>query len=177
MLSPDRVLCLTTDCIATVDEVEQMEKMMEEWDDWVRPAICVSIMVTVVIFFSFMYFGRSWMEGTARVRWHEIKSLWQHVLVLVDLQKIPKSPEGGSQQQGRWGWCWRRSTLGEAEDWANERSRKYFLLHSLHQKQSWPQPSRSPWRIHAKPQQGHEVTEATPTSLPATWTRLYTKPQ
>ena len=67
VLSPDRVLCLTTNCEAMVDEVEQMEAMLEEWDDWVRPAICVSIMITAVLFFSFMYFGRSWMEGTARV--------------------------------------------------------------------------------------------------------------
>ena len=59
-------MCLTTSC-PPVDILEQEMEEVEEWEDWVRPAVCISIVVVAVFFFAFMYFGRSWMEGTARV--------------------------------------------------------------------------------------------------------------
>ena len=45
-----------------------LEDEVEEWETWVRPAICISIVVVAVFFFSFMYFGRSWLEGTVKVK-------------------------------------------------------------------------------------------------------------
>ena len=60
-----REICLTTNCVEETEE-EILEDL--EWDDWVRPALCIGIMLVAVVFFSFMYFGRSWLEGTVKVR-------------------------------------------------------------------------------------------------------------
>ena len=65
---------------------------VEEWEDWVRPAVCISIVVVAVFFFAFMYFGRSWMEGTARVN-----NIFNYFILIiisiyyltVDIQKEP----------------------------------------------------------------------------------------
>ena len=46
---------------------QEMEEV-EEWETWVRPAVCISIVIVAVLFFSFMYFGRSWIEGSVRVK-------------------------------------------------------------------------------------------------------------
>ena len=59
-----REICLTTNCVEETEE-EMLEDL--EWDDWVRPALCIGIMLVAVVFFSFMYFGRSWLEGTVKV--------------------------------------------------------------------------------------------------------------
>ena len=69
VLGEGRVLCLTTTCTTDLEqqEVEEVIEEIEEWEDWVRPAVCISIMIVAVIFFSFMYFGRSWLEGTVKV--------------------------------------------------------------------------------------------------------------
>ena len=56
-------MCLTSSC----PPVDILEEEVEEWETWVRPAICISIVVVAVFFFSFMYFGRSWLEGTVKV--------------------------------------------------------------------------------------------------------------
>ena len=76
VLGDTRVLCLTTTCTSDLETVEEEEVMeeIEELEDWVRPAVCISIMLVAVIFFSFMYFGRSWLEGTVKVRLSELGS-------------------------------------------------------------------------------------------------------
>ena len=75
-------MCLTSSC----PPVDILEEEVEEWETWVRPAICISIVVVAVFFFSFMYFGRSWLEGTVKVKCI-IHNCLCHPLLLVDLQK------------------------------------------------------------------------------------------
>ena len=79
-------MCLTTSC----PPVDSLEEEGEEWETWVRPAICISIVVVAVFFFSFMYFGRSWLEGTVKVkqRYHSHPFVSPYS-VLADLQKEP----------------------------------------------------------------------------------------
>ena len=76
-------MCLTTSC-----PVDILEEEGEEGETWVRPAICISIVVVAVFFFSFMYFGRSWLEGTVKVKRIIHDRLYLRIL-LVNLQKEP----------------------------------------------------------------------------------------
>ena len=77
-------MCLTSSC----PPVDILEEEVEEWETWVRPAICISIVVVAVFFFSFMYFGRSWLEGTVKVKCI-IHNCLYYPFLLVDLQKEP----------------------------------------------------------------------------------------
>ena len=60
----DQIICLQGACTDTEDEVTIST---DTWNPWVRPAICVSIVLAAVVFFAFMYFGRSCLEGSAKV--------------------------------------------------------------------------------------------------------------
>ena len=55
---------MTTQCASDEEFEKEVE---EEWEDWVRPVIFISILVVAVAFFSFMYFGRTWLEGSVKV--------------------------------------------------------------------------------------------------------------
>ena len=65
----ETVICLEGSCREAEDETGADEVIIisESFNSWVKPAICVSIVLVAVIFFSFMYFGRSWLEGSAKV--------------------------------------------------------------------------------------------------------------
>ena len=69
----ETVICLEGSCREVEDETGADEVIIitESSNSWVKPAICVSIVLVAVIFFSFMYFGRSWLEGSAKVSWTE----------------------------------------------------------------------------------------------------------
>ena len=63
------VICLEGTCRGAEDgsEADEVIVISDSSSSWVKPAICVSIVLVAVIFFSFMYFGRSWLEGSAKV--------------------------------------------------------------------------------------------------------------
>ena len=54
----DMVMCLTGAC----------EDEEDQFPDWARPATCAAIAVTVLVFFSIMYFGKSCSESRVKVR-------------------------------------------------------------------------------------------------------------
>ena len=58
-----RILCLTTSC-PPPDPLQEEE---EVWPDWVRPVLCVSIVIVAIAFIAFMKFGQSWFEGSITV--------------------------------------------------------------------------------------------------------------
>lgn len=60
----EQVICLERSCARTEDDVIIITNNL---NSWVRPAICVSIVFVAVAFFAFMYFGRSCLEGSAKV--------------------------------------------------------------------------------------------------------------
>ena len=66
----ETVICLERACSEAEDDTEGGEEVIiisDSSSSWVKPAICVSIVLVAVVFFSFMYFGRSWLEGSAKV--------------------------------------------------------------------------------------------------------------
>ena len=56
-------MCLTTSC-PPPDPLQEEE---EVWPDWVRPVLCVSIVIVAIAFIAFMKFGQSWFEGSITV--------------------------------------------------------------------------------------------------------------
>ena len=58
----ERILCLTTSC-PPPDPLQEEEV----WPDWVRPVLCVSIVIVAIAFIAFMKFGQSWFEGSITV--------------------------------------------------------------------------------------------------------------
>jgi len=91
-----KTLCLTTQCLSE-EEVEQ--ELEEEWEDWVRPIIFISILIVAVAFFSFMYFGRTWLEGSVKLTYRKTQ-----LLLKQQEAKENELPEGGPQ--------WERLKIG-----------------------------------------------------------------
>ena len=124
----ERILCLTTSC-PPPDPLEEEEV----WPDWVRPVLCVSIVIVAIAFIAFMKFGQSWFEGS--------------ITVIVNSTRVVEAERGcvmclyfsvtGRQREAnpcpeRRGGCGagdRGPAVGPAEDRAAAAGRHEVLLH------------------------------------------------
>lgn len=84
-----KTLCLTTQCL---NEEEVEREVEEEWEDWVQPLIFISILIVAVAFFSFMYFGRTWLEGSVKLTYRKTQ-----LLLKQQEAKENELPGGGPQ--------------------------------------------------------------------------------
>ena len=126
----ERILCLTTSC-PPPDPLEEEEV----WPDWVRPVLCVSIVIVAIAFIAFMKFGQSWFEGSITV----IAGLLvvDNTSVVERGCNVPIFSVTGRQREAnpcpeRCGGCGagdRGPAVGPAEDRPAAASRHEVLLH------------------------------------------------